>query len=89
MRNRSCEIYILFNRVEEDSETDYAEIESSVITICNNMGVHGTKILLNLFKVHWEANTKESELKRDYQLPIFFKWVQSICNSHKFNLLTR
>ena len=89
MRNRCCEIYIPFNRVEEDSEIDYAEIESSVITICNNMGVHGTKIPLSLFKVYWEAITKESELIKDYQLPIFFKWVQNIFNLQKFNLLTR
>ena len=88
LRNRCWEIYIPFNRVENESELDYAEIESTVITICNNMGIHGTKIPLSLFKVHWNAITKDDGVIKDYELPLFFKWVQNICNSQKFNLLT-
>jgi midasin (ATPase involved in ribosome maturation) len=75
LRNRCCEIHI--------RDLEYSDIEATIITVCNNMGVHGTKIPLSLFEIHKKHVAKDGEIT-DYKLQLFFKWVQNICNSHKF-----
>jgi len=70
LRNRCCEIYL--------QSLTPCQMEATVITVCNNMGIHGSKIPLDLFNAHCNMLKKQEDPIEDFQLNLFFKWVQNI-----------